>query len=62
MKYIIKDFEDVFHPEFLEYMLNTQQDKKHIQQIMNRIAEYEKKYNLQFVNIPADGLIIFREL
>lgn len=63
MSYIIKELEDVFHPEFVQYMIdNADMSKKSLQQIMNRITEYERKNNLEFVSMPGNDLIIFREL
>lgn len=63
MKYIIKEREEVFHPEFLEYLQGVELTKHNLQLLMNRIAEYEAKTGLEFVSSDSDlGVVIFREV
>ncbi len=62
MKYLIKDFNEVLTDRFMELLENLDFDKNTLQQIMNRVSEYEIKNQLRFVNFFANQYIIFERV
>ena len=66
MKYVIKDFEDVFRAEFIEWLRDASGGfftKVHMQQVINEVSKFEKREGLEFVCFQEQHqLIIFREL
>jgi hypothetical protein len=58
----VKELEEVFSHEFIEYMMNQEiASKPDLVLIFRRIEEFEKKNNIQFVCFFGSQYIIFKQ-
>lgn len=66
MSYLIKGMEEVFTDQFAEYVVKTSQnegiDETLLNLIMTRVAEYEEKNAVRFINFFGSDYIIFKVL
>jgi hypothetical protein len=62
-KYLIRDYFDVFSEEFIGLVnsSDTHIPSQTLQHIMNRIEDYEKKNDVEFVNFFGQAYIIFKQ-
>ncbi len=64
MKYTIKTIEEVFSPDYLDYVATTLQGEpgstKVLQQTMKEIEHYETKRSVEFVTFLGKDLLIFK--
>lgn len=61
MKYVIKEFEEVFAPNFIEFISQTDFGKHHLKLIMEKVEAFEKKYDLEFVAFYGAEFIVFKK-
>lgn len=63
MKYAIKEFSQVFNPEFINFLTEfvpEEINKNHLSKIMEKVEQFEEKYNLEFVSFFGSDFIIFK--
>lgn len=60
-KYLLRQLDDIFSEEFLVYIRDGDIDEQKFQLVMNRIEDYEKKHNIEFVSF-VENYLIFKNL